>query len=438
MALLNLTADESIFLKKGEILGSLDPSSIEIEEIIKGDWSGQVDSNEKENTEILLEKKFITSPAEINTHRKVNLQDAEVTAKYRKQFKLLCKEFEDIFSKDSTDIGKTPLITMDIDTGDSPPVCQKPYNLPLKHREWVQKELETLEKAGVIVRSISPWASPIVVVPKKTEPGLCVNYRVINSLLPEVQKAHSKAKGVLTLVPLPQIDHIYARLRGSKVFSTFDLRSGYHYMELSPEARAKSAFVTPIEKFESIRCPFGLSQSPAYFQRLINKVIKGLSFAFGYLDDVLIHSPDIETHLQHLRILFQRLREADLKLKDSKCNCFNSHVHYLGHLGIKPLSEKLESIKKMPAPTTPKEIKQFLGLVGYYRKFIPRFADIARSMTNLTKQDVPFKEVLITSPILKYPDPNKAYTLFTDASKHAWACVLTRNINMKRMERHLE
>ena len=183
-----------------------------------------------------------------------------------------------------------------------------------------------------------------------------------------------------------------------------------------------------MDKFEFTRCPFGLSQAPAYFQRLINKVIKGLPFAFGYLDDVLIHSPDIEIHLQHMRILFQRLREAGLKLKDSKCNYFKTHVQYLGQ-GIKPLPEKLESIKKMPAPTTPKEIKQFLGLVGYYRKFIPRFADIARPMTNLTKQDVPFewtiqcqasfemlKEALITSPILKYPDPNKAYTLFTDAS----------------------
>ena len=445
MALLNLAEDESIFLKKGEILGSLEPSSIEIGEIIKEDWSDLVESNEKENTEIPLEKKFITSPAEINTHRKVNLQDAEVTAKFRKQFKLLCKEFEDIFSKDSTDIGKTPLITMDIDTGDSPPVCQKPYNLPLKHREWVQKELETLEKAGVIVRSISPWASPIVVVPKKTVPGepprrrVCVDYRIINSLLPEVQKAHSKAKGVLTLVPLPQMDHICARLRESRVFSTFDLRSGYHQMELSPEARAKSAFVTPMDKFEFTRCPFGLNQAPAYFQRLINKVIKGLPFTFEYLDDVLIHSPDIETHLQPLRILFQRLREADLKLKNSKCNYFKAHVQYFGHLvsgkWIKPLPKNLKSIKKMPTPTTPKEIKHFLGLVGYYRKFIPRFVDIARSMTNVTKEDVPFewtvqcqtsfemlKEALITSPILKYPDPNKAYTLFTDASKHAWAC----------------
>ena len=454
LTLLNLAEDEAVYLKNGEILGHLEPCPITIEEIVKEDWSNSEESDGG-GSELPLEKKFITSPAEVNTHRKVNLQDAQVSAKYREQFKQLCKEFEDIFSKYSTDIGKTSLITMDIDTGDSPPVCQKPYNLPLKHREWVQKELESLERAGVIVRSISPWASPIVIVPKKTEPGepprrrLCVDYRVINSLLPEVQKAHSKAKGVLTLVPLPQIDHIYARLRGSKIFSTFDLRSGYHHMALSLEARAKSAFVTPMDKFEFTRCPFGLSQAPAYFQRLINKVIKGLPFAFGYLDDVLIHSPDIETHLQHIRTFFQRLREAVLKLKDSKCNYFKTHVQYLGHLvsgkEIRPLPEKLDSIKKMPAPTTPKEIKQFLGLVGYYRKFIPRFADIARPMTNLTKQDIPFewtiqcqaafellKEAIITSPILKYPDPSKRYTLFTDASKYAWACVLTQEYQYEK------
>ena len=248
------------------------------------------------------------------------------------------------------------------------------------------KEIKQFLELVGYYRKFIPRFAAIVVVPKKTEPGepprrrLCVDYRVINSLLPEVQKAHSKAKGVLTLIPLPQIDHIYARLRGSQIFSTFDLRSGYHHMELSPEARAKSAFVTPLDKFEFTRCPFGLSQAPAYFQRLMNKVIKGLPFAFVYLDDVLIHSPDIETHLEHIRILFQRLREADLKLKDSKCNYFKTHVQYLGHLvsgkGIKPLPEKLESVKRMPAPTTPKEIKQFLELVGYYRKFIPRFADI--------------------------------------------------------------
>ena len=172
--------------------------------------------NLKSQTDISSEKMFITSPADVDTNRKVKLQDVEVLDHYKKEFKELCKGYNDIFSKDSSDIGKTPLITMEIETGDSPLVCQRPYNLPLKHVDWVQKELDTLEKAGVITRSVSPWASPIVIVPKRTNMGeppkkrLCVDYRVINSLLPKVNKAHSKAKGVLTLVPLPKINEIYA------------------------------------------------------------------------------------------------------------------------------------------------------------------------------------------------------------------------------------
>ena len=176
------------------------------------------DSDEEEE----VEKKFITSPADVETQRKVKLQNAYTTEIDKARFRCLCREFEDIFSKSSEDIGHTPLVTMDIETGDSPPICQKPYSLPLKHVEWVQKELEILERAGVIQRSMSPWASPIVIVPKKTEPGepprrrMCVDYRMLNSLLPPVSKAHSKAKGIVTLVPLPKIDEIYAQLQGSK------------------------------------------------------------------------------------------------------------------------------------------------------------------------------------------------------------------------------
>ena len=227
---------------------------------------------------------------------------------------------------------------MEIDTGDSPPITQKPYTLPLKHAEWVQKELEILEKASVIVRSVSPWASPIVVVPKRTAPGeppkrrLCVDYRAINSLLPPVKKAFSKAKVILTLVPLPKIDEIYAHLKDSKIYSTFDMQSGYYHMVLSEKSRPKSAFVSAYGKWEFKRCPFGLAQAPAYFQRLVNEVLSSLTFAFGYLDDILIFSPDMETHLKHLRVLFERLRSADLKLKEVKCNFLKKHIQYLGHI----------------------------------------------------------------------------------------------------------
>ena len=399
-----------------------------------------------------VDKKFITSPAQIESQRKVKLQNAPITDEDRSNFKELCNKYTDIFSRSSEDIGHTPLLKMDIDTGDSPPVCQRPYSLPLKHVEWVTKELEILEKAGVISRSVSPWASPIVIVPKKSEPGepprrrMCVDYRVLNSLLPPVNKAHSKAKGILTLVPLPKIDEIYAQLKGSKVYSAIDMRSGYFHLGLSNDAKPKTAFVPGGPhgaKYEFNRCPFGLSQAPAYFQRLIHEVLKGITFAFGYLDDILIFSPDNKTHLEHLEVVFQRLREADLKLKASKCNFFKKHIQYLGHLvsgeGIEPLPEKLEAVRKMPPPTTPKEVRQFLGLVGYYRKFVPKFADIARPLTNLTKLDIPYewttrcqeafeflKEMLLKEPVLKYPDPSKPYTLFTDASKFAWACVLTQ------------
>ena len=220
---------EEIFLRKGEILRHLEKEDIKVEEITT-ETMFQNENVElmKSNYEVLSEKTFITSPADVDTHRKVKLQYAEVLDQYKKEFEELCEEYKDIFSKDSSDIGKTPLITMENKTGDSPLVCQRPYNLPLKHIDWVQKELDTLEKAGVITRSVSPWASPIVIVPKRTVPGdppkkrLCVDYRVINSLLPKVNKAHSKAKGVLTLVPLPKINEIYARLKGSKGYSGFD------------------------------------------------------------------------------------------------------------------------------------------------------------------------------------------------------------------------
>ena len=166
-------------------------------------------------------------------------------------------------------------------------------------------------------------------------------------------------------------------------------------------------------------------------------------FAFGYLDDILIYSPDVETHLKHLELIFQRLHEVDLKLKMEKCSFLKKHIQFLGHIisgdGIKPAPEKLSSIQQMPHPYTPKVVKQFLGLVGYYRKFIPQYADIARPLNVLTQKDTEFvwtdvcqksfnllKTMVSEEPILVYPDPSKPYVLFTDTSKYMWSCVLTQ------------
>ena len=200
---------------------------------------------------------------------------------------------------------------------------------------------------------------------------------------------------------------MYVNLHGAKIFTTLDLKSGYYHIALDKESKAKTAFVTPVGKYEFNAVPFGLAQAPVYFQQLI-------------------------------------LQKVDLKLKESKCDFFKKEIHYLGHLisvsGIQPLPEKLESICSMPKPRSPKEIKQFLGLTRYYRKFVPRFSDMARPLTKLLAHNCDFKwtnqcdnsfqmlkDMLCSAPILKYPDTNKPYTLYTDASKYGWAGVLTQN-----------
>ena len=298
----------------------------------------------------------------------MQLQDKTITTDIRQKFEELCEEYGEAFSKNNEDIGRTKLVKMDIDTGDSPPVSSRPYTLPLKHYEWVQREIESLEHAGVITKSMSKWASPIVVALKKSAPGeplkrrLCVDFRKVNELKQQEVITAGKTKGQISIHPLPKIDKMYAKLKGAKVFSTIDLRNGYHHITLGKSSRAKTAFVTPFGKYKFLMVPFGLAQAPAYFQLLTNKVLKGLKFAMTYLDDIIIFSQNELQHLEHLEIVFSCLQEAGLKMKRSKCDFFKSEIHYLGHLispeGISPLPNKLDSIKHMPVLNSMKEIKQ--------------------------------------------------------------------------------
>ena len=158
---------------------------------------------------------------------------------------------------------------------------------------------------------------------------------------------------------------MYAKLKGAKVFSTIDLRSGYYHIALGKDSRAKTAFVIPFGKYEFLMVPFGLAQAPAYFQLFMNQVLEGLNFAMTYLDDIIIFSNSQEEHLLHLKEVFHQLRKAGLKTKQSKCNFFKSQIHYLGHLisedGICPLPDKLDSIKNMPALKCVKEKKTVLS-----------------------------------------------------------------------------
>ena len=380
--------------------------------------------------------------------RRVDLQDADITPSMRSAFDALCEKYPKVFSKGNENIGRMQLVTMDIDMGDSPPVSSRPYTLALKHHKWVQEEIETLERAGIITKSMSPWASPIVIVPKKSQPGeppkkrLCIDFRKINDLQQKVI-TEGKSKGCLSLIPLPKTDEMYAKLKGAKFFSTIDLRSGYYYIALGKDSRAKTAFVMPFGKYKFLQVPFGLAQAPAFFQHLMNKVLDNCLFAMTYLDDIIIFSDMEQEHLAHIEEIFKRLEAADLKMKRSKCNFFKKHIHELGHLisanGIRPLKDKLDRIHDMPVPHNSKEVKQFLGLAGYYRKFVPRFAELSRPLARLNCKDRVFewthecrkafdilKQSLCAQPVFKYADTSKGYTLYTDASKYGWAGVLTQ------------
>ena len=287
--------------------------------------------------EIPHDTAFICSPADVPGPCKVQLQDKTITTDIKQKFEELCEEYGEAFSKNNEDIGRTKLVRMDIDTGDSPAVSSRPYTLPLKHYEWVQREIGSLECTGVITKSMSKWASPIVIVPKKSAPGeppkrrLCIDFRKVNELQQEVITA-GKTKGQISIHPLPKINEMYAKLKVAKVFSKINLRSGYHHIMLGKSSRAKTAFVTPFGKHKFLMVPLGLAQAPAYFQLLMNKVLKGLKFAMTYLDDIIIFSENELQHLEHLEIVFSHLQEAGLKMKHSKCDFFKSEIHYLGHL----------------------------------------------------------------------------------------------------------
>ena len=192
-----------------------------------------------------------------------------------------------------------------------------------------------------------------------------------------------------------------------------------------------------------MKVPFGLAQAPAYFHNLMNKVLNGLHFTFAYLGDVIMFRETEEQHLKHIQIILTRLKQANVKLKKSKCAFFKKDLHYLGYIlttdGIKPLTEKIKAICDMKPPTNQKGVREFLGMVAYYRMFINRFADAARPMTRLTRKDINFswseecqarfdylKTCLTKDPTLKYPDPHRRYVVFTDASDQAAAAILTQ------------
>ena len=304
----------------------------------------------------------------------------QLDSNIQQQLDNLLGNFKDQFAKDEMTIGTTLLTQMSIDTGDSDPVSQKPYPIAMKHYNWVKEEIDKLLEAGVIRNNHSSWSAPIIVVPKGDGgKWLIIDYRALNKVMRKF------------VWPMPKVEDIFSQLNGAKYFSTLDLRAGYHHIRLTADSIPKTAFTSLFGKYEYVKVPFRLAQAPAYFQELMTGVLKDLLFAMAYLDDIIIYSSTPEEHLQHIKTVFKKLCNAKLSMKLSKCHFFTKEIQYLRHiLGMDhgPVPAKTEAIKAMHPPVNPKQVCAFLGLVGYYRKFIKNFAKIAKPLTVLTRMDV--------------------------------------------------
>src|ERR1700722_12203088 len=292
-----------------------------------------------------------------------------------------------------------------------------------------------MEEQGIIRKSSSSWASPVVIVSKKGgDKRICIDYRKLNAI--------TKAD----MYPLPQIDDLLENLGQANWFTTLDLASGYWQVAMNEEDIEKTAFIIPFGLYEFLVMPFGLSYVPGTFQRLINHVLHDFlgQFVAVYLNDVIIYTKGTyEEHLSQIQEVFESFRRANLQIKLKKCHFCLPNIQFLGHVvgrdGIRSDPEKIEKIKNYPIPQNLTQLRAALGLFSYYRKFIKDFTKIARPMLDLLKKDIPFqwndkrqnafkrlKNDLIKAPILTYSDFYKPFTIYTDTSGTGLGAVLSQ------------
>lgn len=357
----------------------------------------------------------------------------------RESIESLVEQSADRFQIPDEPLEATTYAQHEIHTTDNVPIHTKQYRFPPAHKEEINRQVQDLLKNGIVKNSISPYNSPVLIVPKKPDSKGNKRYRMV------IDYRNLNEKTIGDAYPLPNITEILDQLGGAKYFSIFDLASGFHQIPMGTKDAEKTAFSTPYGHYQFNRMPFGLKNAPATFQRLMNNVLTGLQGQelFVYLDDIVIYAASIREHEIKFLKLIKRLRDANLKLQPDKCEFLRHEVTYLGHVigedGVKPDPNKISAVQNFPVPKNPKNIKQFLGLAGYYRRFIPNFSKVAKPLTDLLKKDKPFKweltqtkafeilkEALCKKPILQYPDFTKPFILTTDASGLAIGGILSQ------------
>ena len=299
----------------------------------------------------------------------------------------------------------------------------------------MKEQLQDLLDKGFVRPSTSPWGAPVLFVKKKDGSlRLCIDYRQLNKVT------------IRNKYPLPRIDDLFDQLQGASCFSKIDLRSGYHQLRIRHEDVSKTSFRTRYGHYEFLVMSFGLTNAPAAFMDLMNRVFKPFldRFVIVFIDDILVYSRSEEEHVEHLRIVLQTLREHQLYAKFSKCEFWLDSVAFLGHVvsreGIQVDPKKIEAVMDWQRPTTVTEVRSFLGLAGYYRRFVQDFSRIAAPLTRLTQKKVKFqwteaceasfhnlKDCLTSAPVLALPSGSGGYTVYCDASRVGLGCVLMQH-----------
>jgi hypothetical protein len=364
----------------------------------------------------------------------------------RSELKDILCEFSDVFSKNKFDLGFSTAVEHKIETGDSGPIVCTPRRVPAALEEKVDTLVQQLLQQKIIQPSESPWNAPIVVVAKKNgDIRMCIDYRRLNAVTRR------------PIFPIPDAQQICDTLHGNEYFSTIDLSQGYYQIPVAEADREKTAFSTRTGHFEFLRMPFGLCSAPASFQRMMHKVLSSENWerCLIYIDDVLIFGKTEHEHFQRLRSILQRIREAGLKLSPEKCVFMKKEVEFLGHTiskeGIKTSNSKIEKILKWPTPTNEEQLRSFLGICGYYRRYIKGYCYLAAPLEKLCKN--PFqkshglkqsstkkwewndsheynfqnlKQALMTTPVLSFPTSSGQFILDTDASHDGLGAVLAQ------------
>lgn len=355
-----------------------------------------------------------------------------ITSGQKLEIQRLLSKFKDCFSSGLKDLGFTNATEMVIELNDVEPVVYRPYRMSYGERALVRDMVQEMMHAGIVTESTSSYASPIVLVKKKTgEKRLCVDYRALNK---RTKKDH---------YPLPLIDDQLDRLAGNKLFTSLDLASGYYQIPIEKSSQDKTAFVTPDGQFQYTRMPFGLVNAPSVFQRTINKILSEakIKYALVYMDDILIPARSFDEGLCRLEEVLFLLKRGGLTLKLSKCNFFMDSIEFLGFQinadGIKPGERKTEAVSKFRTPNSQRELQQFIGLASFFRRFVKGFATIAKPLTDLLRKNITWKwgseqvnafetikSTLVQRPLLALYDPTRETEVHTDASKYGIGGIL--------------